>query len=162
MTTEKRMTTVQREGKYLTFSLAGQEFGIGILKVREIMGMMPVTAMPQMPEYVKGAINLRGTVIPVVDFRLKFGMDPVDKTDETCIIVVEIGEGEHRKLVGTIVDSVSEVLAIREADIEDPPTIGSQMNTDFILGMAKANGSVKILLEIDRVLDVAEISNVQA
>ena len=141
-----------REGKYLTFSLAGEEYGIGILKVREIIGMMPVTPVPQTPDFVKGVINLRGKVIPVIDLRLRFGLDATAYTERTCIIVVEI-HGETGSLpMGIVVDAVSEVLNIRAADIENTPSFGVKLNTDFILGMAKTDGGVKILLDIDRVL----------
>src|SRR5574340_176251 len=145
-----------REGKYLTFTLAEEEYGIGILKVKEIIGMMSITTVPQTPEYMKGVINLRGKVIPVVDLRLKFGMEAMDYTDRTCIIVVEI-DGDNRKIqMGIVVDSVSEVLNIKGGDIEDAPSFGSRLNTDYILGMAKTGGKVKILLDIDKVLNTEE------
>ena len=147
-----------REGKYLTFSLEREEYGIGILKVKEIIGMMRITPVPQTPEYVKGVINLRGKVIPVIDLRLRFGMDSMDYNDRTCIIVVEINTNSGRIHTGIVVDSVSEVLNIRSSDIEDTPTFGTRLNTDYILGMAKMGGGVKILLDIDRVLSREEIS----
>jgi purine-binding chemotaxis protein CheW len=146
-----------REGKYLTFTLDREEYGIGILKIKEIIGMMPVTAVPQTPEYVKGVINLRGKVIPVVDLRLRFGMDSMEYNERTCIIVVEIKGQSGNVLIGTVVDSVSEVLNIKGKDIEDTPTFGSKLNTDYILGMAKMEGGVKILLDIDRVLGRQEL-----
>jgi purine-binding chemotaxis protein CheW len=149
---------VDREGKYLTFSMADEEYGIGILKIREIIGMMPITSVPQTPEFVKGVINLRGKVIPVMDLRLRFGMDSIDYNERTCIIVVEIlGESETVQ-VGIVVDSVSEVLNIKQDEIEDTPTFGASLNTDFILGMAKMEGGVKILLDIDQVLNSDELS----
>jgi len=145
-----------REGKYLTFNLAGEEYGIGILKVKEIIGMMAITTVPQTPEYMKGVINLRGKVIPVVDLRLKFGMEAIGYTERTCIIVVEI-TGDGKKIqIGILVDSVSEVLNIKVGDIEDTPNFGSHLNTDYILGMAKTGGRVKILLDIDKVLSSEE------
>jgi purine-binding chemotaxis protein CheW len=147
-----------KEGKYLTFTLDREEYGIGILKIKEIIGMMPVTAVPQTPEYVKGVINLRGKVIPVVDLRLRFGMDSIEYNERTCIIVVEIKGQSGNVLIGTVVDSVSEVLNIKGTDIEDTPTFGSKLNTDYILGMAKMEGGVKILLDIDRVLGNQEIA----
>ena len=147
-----------REGKYLTFALAGEEYGIGILKVKEIIGLMAITTVPRTPDYVKGVINLRGKVIPVVDLRLKFGMESMEYTDRTCIIVVEIRGAERTILMGIVVDSVSEVLNIKAADIEDTPSFGSHLNTAFILGMAKLNGAVKILLDIDRVFREEELS----
>ncbi len=147
-----------REGKFLTFSLAGEEYGIGILKIREIIGMMPITTVPQTPEFVKGVINLRGKVIPVVDLRLRFGMESIDYTERTCIIVVEISGEAGTVLIGVVVDSVSEVLNIKGEDIEDTPTFGTKLNTDYILGMAKMEGGVKILLDIDRVLSNEEVA----
>jgi purine-binding chemotaxis protein CheW len=149
---------VDKEGKYLTFSLAGEEYGIGILKVKEIIGMMSITMVPQTPVYMKGVINLRGKVIPVVDLRIKFGMDPIEYNERTCIIVVEIS-GEGRTIhMGIVVDSVSEVLNIKAADIEETPNFGTQLNTEYILGMAKSAGGIKILLDIDRVLSTEEIA----
>jgi purine-binding chemotaxis protein CheW len=145
-----------REGKYLTFSLASEEYGIGILKVKEIIGMMAITMVPQAPPYVKGVVNLRGKVIPVIDLRLKFGMEEIGYTDRTCIIVMEIKTTTGTVLMGIIVDAVSEVLNVKAADIEDSPTFGATMNTDFILGMAKAGDGVKILLDIDKVLTAEE------
>ena len=151
---------VNREGKYLTFTLADEEYGIGILKVKEIIGIMAITTVPQTPEYMKGVINLRGKVIPVVDLRLKFGMASMDYTERTCIIVVEI-DGDNRRIqMGIVVDSVSEVLNIKGGDIEDAPNFGSRLNTDYILGMAKTGGKVKILLDIDKVLSGSELTAV--
>ncbi|MCI0471710.1 MAG: chemotaxis protein CheW [Candidatus Aminicenantes bacterium] len=150
-----------REGKYLTFSLAGEEYGIAIIKVKEIIGIMAITTIPRMPPFVKGVINLRGKVIPVIDLRLKFAMAEADYSERTCIIVVEISGGTGRLLIGIIVDSVSEVLNVKGADIEDTPAFGAQLSTDYILGMAKIGGSVKILLDIDRVLVNEELAIVE-
>jgi purine-binding chemotaxis protein CheW len=144
---------VSREGKYLTFVLGNEEYGLEILKVREIIGMMEITAVPQTPAFVKGVINLRGKVIPVVDLRLKFGMEEKEITEATCIIVVEVGGVQ----MGIVVDTVSEVLDITEAQIEDPPRFGTQVDTDFILGMGKVENQVKILLDIERVLSSEEL-----
>ncbi|RZB38356.1 MAG: purine-binding chemotaxis protein CheW [Desulfobacteraceae bacterium Eth-SRB2] len=146
-----------RQGKYLTFTLADEEYGIGILKIKEIIGMMPVTTVPQTPEFVKGVINLRGKVIPVIDLRLRFGMESIDYTERTCIIVVEIDGTAGTVQIGIVVDSVSEVLNVKGEEIEDTPTFGTKLNTDYILGMAKMEGGVKILLDIDRVLSADEI-----
>jgi purine-binding chemotaxis protein CheW len=150
--------TAEREGKYLTFTMDKEEYGIGILKVKEIIGMMPITPVPRTPEYVKGVINLRGKVIPVVDLRLRFGMDAIDYNERTCIIVVEIEGQSGTVMIGTVVDSVSEVLNIKGDDIEDTPTFGTRLDTDYILGMAKMEGGVKILLDIDRVLTSVELA----
>jgi purine-binding chemotaxis protein CheW len=147
-----------KEGKYLTFTLAEEEYGIGILKIKEIIGMLPITAVPQTPDFVKGVINLRGKVIPVMDLRLRFGMMSIDYTERTCIIVVEITGQTGTILVGIVVDAVSEVLNIKGDDIEKAPTFGTKLNTDYILGMAKMEGGVKILLDIDQVLSSDELS----
>jgi purine-binding chemotaxis protein CheW len=146
-----------REGKYLTFTLDKEEYGIGILKIKEIIGMMPITPVPQTSEYVKGVINLRGKVIPIIDLRLRFGMDKAGYTERTCIVVVEAEADSGMTLIGIVVDSVSEVLNIRAELIEDPPTLGSDLSTGYILGMAKTEGSLKILLEIDKVLQAQGI-----
>lgn len=153
--------TADREGKYLTFSMAAEEYGIGILKVKEIIGMMAITIVPQTPPYVKGVINLRGKIIPVVSLRLKFGMEEIDYSDRTCIIVVEVKTNTGHVLMGIVVDAVSEVLNIRNAEIEDTPVFGTSLNTDFILGMAKANDGVKILLDIDKVISAQEMEIVR-
>jgi purine-binding chemotaxis protein CheW len=146
-----------REGKYLTFSLAGEEYGISILKVKEIIGMMTVTPVPKTPEHIKGVINLRGKVIPVVDLRLKFSMEAMEYTERTCIIVVEILNGNKKISMGIVVDSVSEVLNIKAADIEDTPSFGASLDTTYILGMAKSGQGVKILLDIDKVMGSEEM-----
>lgn len=146
-----------KEGKYLTFKLAMEEYGIEILKVREIMGLMDITVVPRTPEYIRGVINLRGKIIPVVDLRIKFGMDVGEDTEQTCIIVVEVLQKEGTAEMGIRVDSVSEVLDIKEEEIEDAPTFGGGFDASFILGMAKAKGSVKILLNVEAVLNAQEI-----
>ncbi len=155
-----KATTI-KTGKYLTFSLKEEEYGIGILKVKEIIGMMPVTSVPRTPDFVKGVINLRGKVIPVVDLRLKFSMESIDYTDRTCIIVVEIDSNAATVLIGIVVDAVSEVLNINETEIEETPQFGTSLNTDYILGMAKMEGGVKILLDIDRVLSQQEVTQLE-
>ena len=155
-------TGSHREGKYLTFILADEEYGIGILKVREIIGIMTVTPVPQTPAFVKGVINLRGKVIPVVDLRLKFGMDPVAYNERTSIIVVEVQSGADYFRIGLVVDAVSEVVNIKGEDVEDTPTFGTRLDTGYILGMAKLAGRVKILLDIDRVLNAEELKQLEA
>jgi purine-binding chemotaxis protein CheW len=151
-------------GKYLTFALGKEEYGLEILKVREIIGCMEITAVPRTPPYVRGVINLRGQVIPVIDLRAKFGMETTEKTDQTCIIVVEIRfcQGDRKVNTGIIVDRVSEVLNIATDDVEAPPSFGSSVDTDFIMGMGKIGETVKILLDIDKVLvgdDVAALTD---
>ena len=150
-----------REGKYLTFTLADEEYGIGILKIREIIGMMPITSVPLTPPFVKGVINLRGKVIPVVDLRLRFDMEAAEYSERTCIIVVEIVGQAGTIQIGILVDAVSEVLNIKAEDIEETPTFGVKLHTEYILGMAKMEGSVKILLDIDRVLNSEEVIDLE-
>ena len=154
-------TSVEANSKYLTFSLAGEEYGLGILRVREIIGIMPITTVPQTPPFVKGVINLRGLVIPVIDLRLKFGMPPMDYTEKTSIIVVDVRAGSGATQIGVVVDHVSEVVNIRGDDIEDTPTFGTSLDMAFISGMAKVGKSVKILLEIDRVLRGEDLDRLQ-
>ncbi len=149
----------EKEGKYLTFALGPEEYGLEILKVREIIGYMDITAVPQTPEYVRGVINLRGQVIPVVDLRAKFGMATAETTDQTCIIVVEISQSGRKFNTGIVVDHVQEVLDIAGDAIEDAPQFGSNVETDFILGMGKIGDTVKILLDIDRVLASDELTS---
>jgi len=151
---------VAGEGKYLTFALGQEEYGLEILKVREIFGYMEITAVPQTPDYVKGVINLRGKVIPVIDLRSKFQMSSTELSDQTCIIVVEIGHQEGQIETGIVVDRVSEVLDIAAKDIQETPKFGARIDTQFILGMGKIGSSVKILLDIDRVLSSTEIARV--
>lgn len=151
----------QRAGKYLTFELGREEFGIQVLKVREIMGILDITAVPQTPAYVKGVINLRGKVIPVVDLRLKFGLQEIEYTQRTCIIVVQVAAEAGGMLMGIIVDGVSEVLNVTAGDIEDTPDFGRGVATPYILGMAKIKGKVKILLEIDQVMTSQELQGIE-
>jgi purine-binding chemotaxis protein CheW len=146
-----------KTGKYLTFNLGEEIYGIGILKVKEIIGMMPVASVPKTPEFVKGVINLRGKVIPVIDLRLKFSMPAAIYTERTCIVVVEVDSKDSTVLIGVIVDAVSEVLHIRPDEIENAPEFGKSLDTAFILGLAKSEKGVKILLDIDRVLNTGEI-----
>jgi purine-binding chemotaxis protein CheW len=144
-------------GMYLTFKLANEEYGLEILKVREIIGFMRITAIPQMPSYMKGVLNLRGKVIPVVDLRLKFGLPEAEHDDQTCIIVVDVGTE-----VGVVVDTVSEVLDIASDDIDPPPSITSHGQSNFILGMGKVGDDVKILLNINNVLSSDELQTLQS
>ncbi|HEV7300485.1 MAG TPA: chemotaxis protein CheW [Tepidisphaeraceae bacterium] len=143
-------------GKYLTFGLGNEGYGLEILKVREIIGYMDITAVPRTPSYVRGVINLRGQVISVVDLRTKFAMPTVPRTDETCIIVVEINQQDRKLSTGIIVDRVAEVLNIGAAQIEPTPSFGAAVPTDYILGLGKVGQAVKILLDIDRVLSADE------
>lgn len=160
-TLEMPRTTGQRGGKYLTFVLGKEEYGLAILKVREIIGFMDITAVPRTPEYVRGVINLRGQVISVIDLRAKFGMEKTERTEHTCIIVVEMAQEGRKLSTGIIVDRVSEVLNIAAENVEDPPSFGCGVKTDFIVGMGKIGQSVKILLDIDRVLTDEELAGLQ-
>ena len=150
-----------KTGKYLTFILAQEEYGIGILKVKEIIGMMAITTIPRTPKFVKGVINLRGKVIPIIDLRLKFKMEAIPYSERTCIIVVEIDSDASTVLIGIVVDAVSEVLNIKEDEIEETPKFGTNLNTEYILGMAKIQKGVKILLNIDQVLSAEEINTLK-
>jgi purine-binding chemotaxis protein CheW len=152
----------ERAGKYLTFVTGKAEFGIAVLKVREILGILDITAVPQTPAYLKGVINLRGKIIPVIDLRLKFGLSSVEYTQRTCIIVVQVKNVGAPLLMGIVVDEVSEVLTFVSADIEDTPDFGANIATYYILGMAKVKGKVKILLNIDQVLAAEEIRELEA
>jgi purine-binding chemotaxis protein CheW len=154
-------STEVKEGKYLTFSLDNEQYGIGILKIKEIIGTIPITPVPRTPEYVKGVINLRGKVIPVIDLRQRFGMGVVDYTERTCIIVVEIQGISGTVMMGILVDSVSEVLNIKGEEIEDTPSFGARVDMNYILGMAKMDGGVKILLDIDCVLSAGEVKELE-
>ncbi|MBV6432789.1 MAG: Chemotaxis protein CheW [Bryobacteraceae bacterium] len=153
-----------RAGKYLVFQLGREEFGIRVLKVREIMGIQDITAVPQTPAHVKGVINLRGKVIPVVDLRLKFGLPEQDYTQRTCIIVVQVRATgpQSAMLTGIVVDGVAEVLNVSSSDIEDMPDFGDGAATPYLLGVAKVKGKVKILLEIDQVLSSQDIHSLNA
>ena len=138
-----------RAGKYLTFVLNKEQYGLEIMKVREILGVLPITPVPQTPPFVKGVINLRGKVIPVIDTRLKFGMEEKEHTNETCIVVVFDAQGTW---MGLIVDTVKEVIDISESQIEDPPNFGAAIDATAIRGLGKIGDQVKILLDIDKVL----------
>lgn len=151
-----------KEGKYLTFQLADEEYGIGIMKIKEIIGMMPITSVPRTPEFIKGVVNLRGKVIPVTDLRLKLGMDEVEVTDRTCIIVTEIQGKTNSLQMGIIVDAVSEVLNVKAEEVEETPEFGTIIDTTYILGIAKMeDGGVKILLDIDRILSPEELQQIE-
>lgn len=145
----------RRSGKFLTFYLGGEEYGVEILKVHEIIGMLAITRIPRAPEYIRGVVNLRGKVIPIMDLRLRFGMEAAS-ADENCIIVVQVRGVQ----IGIVVDQVSEVANIGANEVEDTPSFGSDVQTDFLLGIAKSEGHVKLLLDIDKVLSTAEVAQV--
>lgn len=144
-------------GKYLTFNLDNEEYGLEIIKVQEIIGLMPITKVPRVPDYMRGVINLRGRIIPTIDLRTKFGLERVNDTDRTCIIVVEI-EGSKGKInVGIIVDQVAEVLDVAANEIDFAPEFGTSLNTEFILAVGIVKDEVKILLDIDEVLTAEDM-----
>jgi purine-binding chemotaxis protein CheW len=145
--------TDSRSGKYLTFFLGDEEYGLEILKVSEIIGMQPITRVPRVPDFVRGVINLRGKVIPITDLRTKFDM-AVDEGRDSCIIVVQM-KGVQ---TGVIVDRVSEVVAIADHEVEDAPSFGAGIRTEFLLGIGKTGGRVKLLVDIDKVLESAELA----
>ena len=145
-------TPGERGGKFLTFFLAGEEYGLEILKVHEIIGMLPITRVPRTPAFVRGVINLRGKVIPIIDLRRKFGMES-EAAEETCIIVVQV-QGIQ---IGIVVDRVSEVADIASADIENTPSFGADVQTDYLLGIGKSQDRVRLLLDIERVLSTQEV-----
>ena len=145
------------EGKFLTFILGSEVYGIEILKVREIIKLMAITTVPRTPDYLKGVINLRGKVIPIVDLRSKFSMPEVEHTQETCIIVAEVNQTS----IGIIVDSVSEVSNIDSGEIEEAPHLGQDIDTNFILGLGKTKERIVILLDIALVLSSEELETVE-
>lgn len=142
-------------GKYLTFQLASEVYGLEVLKVHEIIGMMPITRVPKMPVFIRGIINLRGKLIPVIDMREKFSLIKQIDTAKTCIIVVQIKEKEIPVTIGILVDAVAEVLDIPLANVEPTPSFGSDVNTQFILGIGKISEKVVMLLDIDKILTEA-------
>ena len=159
-TLDKSAVGEKLAGKYLTFKLAEEEFGLEILKVQEIIQMQAVTRVPRTPDYVRGVINLRGKVIPVIDLRKKFSLDMTKDTEKTCIIVVQIAQNDAKVTMGIIIDEVKEVLDIRAENIEETPSFGSSIDTEFILGMGKIGQSVKILLDIDKVMSAKELTEI--
>jgi purine-binding chemotaxis protein CheW len=155
-------STATLAGKYLTVQLADEAYGIAVLKVREIIRLQKITPVPQMPEHVRGVINLRGRVIPVIDLRLRFGLGATI-TERTCIVVVQVFLGEARTaLMGLVVDAVEEVATLREADIEPTPEFGTSVSQAYLLGMAKVGGRVKTLLDIDCVIAPETFDALQA
>ena len=144
--------------QYLTFSLAGEMFAVGILNVKEIIEYGHLTEIPMMPAFIRGVINLRGSVVPVIDLAARFGAKPTAVARRTCIVIVEVDDDEMRHDIGIMVDAVSEVLDIPATDIEPPPSFGAKIRADFIFGMGKVTGKFVILLNINKVLSVDEIA----
>lgn len=146
-----------RVGKYLTFFLASEEYGVEILKVQEIIGRMPITPVPLTSKYIRGVINLRGKIHPIMDLKIKFGMDETQMTDETCIIVIKTST----LMMGILVDKVSEVVNVGSGDIEDTPSFGAEVNTEYLLGVGKAGGRVRLLLDIEKIITASDVINMK-
>ncbi|MBS0542813.1 MAG: purine-binding chemotaxis protein CheW [Proteobacteria bacterium] len=144
--------------QYLTFSLGGEVFALGILNVKEIIEFGSITEIPMMPAFIRGVINLRGAVVPVIDLSARFGGRTSAVSRRTCIVIVELGSGEDRQDLGVIVDAVNEVLEIPRGDIEPPPSFGARIRADFIQGMGKVNGDFVIILNVERVLSTEEMA----
>lgn len=157
MEAEATATMTSKAGKYLTFQMGKEVYGIEILKVQKIIGMMPVTRVPKTPDFVRGVINLRGKVIPVIELRRKFGMEAREDTERTCIVVVQVAWSAGTVIMGMLVDEVSEVLNVTHGQIEAPPSFGASVDTEFILGMGKVGQKVVLLLDMDKVLANEEI-----
>lgn len=153
----QKQSLAELAGKYLTFELGSEVYSIEILKVQEIIGIMSITNVPKTPDYVRGVINLRGKVIPVVELRRKFGMETCEDTERTCIIVVQVAGKDGDITMGILVDEVSEVVDISPEQIEPAPSFGTAVATDFILAMGKVDNRVVILLDVDRVLTLSEM-----
>ncbi len=147
--------------QYLTFKLDDEVFGLDISKVREVLDFTTITKVPRTPEFMRGVINLRGSVVPVVDLRLKFGMTKTENTVNTCIIIVEVTVDEETTVLGALADSVQEVLDLEPGHIEPAPKIGTRLNTEFIKGMGKRDNTFIIILDIDKVFSVNELAQVQ-
>ena len=156
--TVKVVEAVDIPAQYLTFTLGGEMFAVGILNVKEIIEYGSLTEIPMMPAFIRGVINLRGSVVPVIDLAARFGGEPSAVGRRTCIVIVEVSDEEMRHDIGIMVDAVSEVLDIPGSEIEPPPTFGAKIRSDFIFGMGKVNGNFVIILRIDRVLSVDEIA----
>lgn len=154
---ESKSSIADLAGKFLTFELGKEVYGLEILKVQEIIGMMSVTKVPRTPNFIRGVVNLRGKVIPVVDLRLKFGLEFAEDTDKTCIIVVQVSRAEQKVTMGIIVDEVSEVLSVVEDQLEKAPELGAGADTDFIMAIGKIDTKVVMLLDVDAVLSSGEI-----
>lgn len=142
--------------QYLTFRLAKETFAVDVAKVREILDFVAITKVPQTPDFMRGVINLRGSVVPVVDMKLKFGMEPTEKTVNTCIIVLEVTIENETTIVGALADSVQEVVELDPSQIEPPPRIGMKLSIDFIKGMGKLNDDFVIILDTDKIFSFDE------
>ncbi|MBI5919401.1 MAG: purine-binding chemotaxis protein CheW [Nitrosomonadales bacterium] len=161
VTREKGVVAVEAapdQQQYLTFMLGGELFAIGILTIKEIIEYGNLTTVPLMPDFIRGVINLRGSVVPVVDLSARFGRKSAEITRRTCIVIIEVEAGEDKQDIGVMVDAVNEVLEIPDNQIEPAPAFGAKIRTDFIAGMGKVNGKFVILLNVDKVLSVDELA----
>lgn len=154
-------TTLTRTNQYLTFSLENEHYAVDVAKVREVLELVPITEVPKTPGFMKGVINLRGGVVPVLDMRLKFGLHEGERTVDTCIIVMEVDVEVETIILGAVADSVQEVIEIQPEEIEPPPKIGTRLDTEFIEGMARNNDKFLIILDIDRVFTSGEITTMK-
>lgn len=148
-------------GKYLTFSLKNESYGISLGKVKEIIAMQDITEIPKTPDFIKGVINLRGKIVSIMDLRLKFGMEEKEYTERTCIIVVDINTGKSKKQMGVAVDDVAEVIDIKEEEIEDMEENEAHADREFITGIGKVKGKVIILLDIENILSKKDIKTIE-
>lgn len=156
-------TATSLHGKYLTFTLHGESYGIDVLKVREIIRHSDITAMPQMPAHIRGVINLRGKIIPVMDLRLRFEFPATEGNEQTCIVVVQVKLPDGKTTaMGLLVDGVEEVINLNPADIEETPSFGGQISADYIIGIAKVKGQVKALLDIDGIVGADTLKSLRA
>jgi len=154
-------TVAEQAAQYLTFRLGEEVFALDITQVREVLDYTPITRVPRMPEFMRGVINLRGAVVPVVDLRLKFGMSTTERTLNTCIIIAEVAIGGERTLLGALADSVQEVIDLNSGQIEPPPRLGTSIHTQFIRGMGKRDEHFVIILDVDKVFSNDELALVQ-
>ncbi len=161
MSKEKETKVVAHGGKYLTFKLADETYGLDILQVQEIIGLLPITRVPRTPKFVRGVVNLRGKVIPVIDTRLKFGIEQIEDTELTCIIVLELENEDRILTMGIVVDEVSEVSNIKQEQIDPPPSLGAAIESNFLIGLAKIKDSVIMLLNMTKAFSTAEFAGLQ-
>jgi len=156
------VTEITEAQQYLTFKLGNEVFAIEVAKVREVLDFVEITAIPRTPEFMSGVINLRGSVVPVVDLRLCFGMSKTERTRSTCVVVVEVMLENESTVLGALADSVEEVIDLEPDQIEPAPRIGSQIRTDFIRGMGKRETGFLVILDIDRVFSADQLAAVHA
>jgi len=162
MTMEDEHSTEDELRQFLTFTLAEEEYGVDILRVQEVKGWAPVTKIPRSPEYVQGVLNLRGTIVPVVDLRMRFHLEQIDYTRTTVIVVINIETNAGRRVIGIVADGVSDVINVPVENVKDAPDFGTKVHTDFISGLATVNENMVMLLDIDKLLSAAEIQGLDS